>query len=232
MKKVFFILLSLILTFNLFSQARVNAERPVFLQEESYTLTEAVGWRYYKSIGEWISNNNVITVSKNSSGSVAASQALDNFKSMQIRTISYQNVRYYLLIINKWRGYWRYPNIKEDWIVTNAFEGYIFSANEYDKLKNIEGLITPVALANVDLTYCRNDNERLDKIIEVLLRPSTVVYIFPILKSEEGNIRFNLPNMVSNPSNRNSYYGYPFNFDESYFETDLDNFNRILYLGF
>jgi hypothetical protein len=45
-------------------------------------------------------------------------------------------------------------------------------------------------------------------------------YIFPVMKSKEGLIRFYLPEDFSNYSS--------YNFDIRYFESDVENFNKIL----
>jgi hypothetical protein len=241
MKKVIFFAFSVLFVANVaFSQSRVNQTKPQFLPEQSEILTSAIGWAYNKSIGEWIDYENVISPEKRyktefsslSGTPYMRSQENQNFISMQTRMFTYENKSYYLLMVIKWVGWYKYPRIHQDWEYAEDMVGYIFSPEEYNKLNNINGLVglRPIGGAGGGAGRKYDDNALLDSIQSILMEstvPGETGSIFPVLKSEEGDIRFCVPRYVGT-QDKDPYYDSPFNFNRGYFETSPEEFSKII----
>lgn len=218
-------------TAEVFGQERVNREKLNF-GEKSEILTKATGWSYNSTLGEWIDYNNVISKDKDYKdkykslqGRWMMSRISQNFISIQTKAIDYKGETYYALVIEKWDGRYEYPTIKKDWYTFQETVGYIFSSDEYKKLLNIEGLIELKTQYDVSLgsKYQEYENVKfLDLIQTELSRDKSKdprYYTFPIMKSNEGAIRFYLPSA--------SLYS-KYDFEKEYFETDPDNFAKII----
>jgi hypothetical protein len=235
------LLTSLLLTFLLFqvySQERVNREKLSF-SEVSGTLSNATGWAYNTTLGEWIDYKNVISDDKDYKtknailkGSWMMSKVSKNFINMQIKTITFKGETYYVLIINKWSGSYEYPALEMDWQPYKITIGYIYTKEEYSKLKNIENIIEVKTkyLVCIGSKY-RKYNEKtfldliqteLNKEIDSIYFPPTTEYIFPLMKTKEGAIRFLLPN--SSILSEYSKSG----FEKEYFETNFVDFSNLL----
>jgi hypothetical protein len=217
---------------NIYGQARNNLPKLTF-DDSSDILSTAIGWAYSKFNGEWIDFDNVICPDKMyktqypsliGTGSML-SRYYQNFVSIQTKSLIFENKKYYVIIIEKWRGYYKYPSINQDWIAKKTKIGVIFNHEEYNKIKNITGKIELKAIGSIESD---SDDGMLDIIRNILMRqkePDNSRYgvkIFPILKSEEGMIRFYIPT-------DEMYYPYKnVNFETSYFETDPENFSKII----
>jgi hypothetical protein len=275
MKKLVFILAMAVIGSVVFGQARTNAEKPQFLPVQSEILTKATGWAYNESLGEWIDYDNMISSDKGYKVQITAllgtpymfSREDQNFISIQTRMFTYKGINYYLLIVIKWVGSYTYPSIYEGWSYDEDMTGYIFSIDEFEKLKNINGLATLKAIGGAGGGKGRkyNDAAWLDSIQSIFIggvvkqsgdsfdklqkaseelqqilnmyydipesskrtdEPEETGYIFPVLKSEEGNIRFCIPSYVGR-SDKNPFYGSPFNFNKGYFEITPEEFSKI-----
>jgi hypothetical protein len=239
MQKLILVLVLAIIGSVVFGQARTNAEKPQFLPVQSEILTKATGWAYNESIGEWIHYNNVISTEKeykNERASLAESPRMlshekQNFISIQTRMFTYKGINYYLLIVRKWVGWYEYPTIHSGWDYAEDIVGYIFSVDEFKKLENINGLVALKAIGGAGGGAGRkyNDAAWLDSIQSILMKrtePEQTGSIFPVLKSEEGNIRFCVPSYVG-IFDKNPFYESPFNFNKGYFETTPEEFSKL-----
>lgn len=229
-------LLLIVLLFQVFSQERVNREKLSF-SEISGTLSKATGWAYNKTLGEWIDYKNVISDDKDYKtknvilqGSWMMSKESKNFINIQIKTIIFKGETYYALIINKWNGSYEYPELQMDWQPYKITIGYIYTKDEYQKLKNIESLVEVKTKYSVCMgTKYRKYSEKtfldliqteLNKEIDSIYFPPTTEYTFPLMKTKEGAIRFVLPNYYSQLNN--------YDFEKEYFETNLNDFSNLL----
>lgn len=223
------VLLVMVLAFNTSNaQDRVNRQKLSFL-DKSGQLTTAVGWSYNETLGEWVDYNNVIESDKlykdkykTLQGSYMMSRTEQNFISISTKTIIYKDIKYYILLVEKWAGYYKYPNIMEDWKIIKTKRGYIFSESEYNKLNNISGVVNMETQHIVVSTGEYDEIVFLDKIQTELSSEKskyTPKYTFPFMKTENGNIRFYIPDFSRL---------IKVDFEKKYFETTLDDFNKII----
>lgn len=219
-----------------FSQERVNRPKLSF-ESVSYTLTNATGWAYNSELGEWIDYENVICASKDYKdkyktllGKYMMSKYQQNFITIQTKTFSFKDEKYYTLIVDKWAGSYEYPAIQKGWEEYTVKIGYIFTEDEYNKLKNLENDIIELKTSYSTRFSLRFDKYNEIKFLDLMQAELTrekskydSEYILPIMKSKEGNVRFYIPD---NFNQRNEYNRY--NFEEKYFETDIENFSKII----
>ncbi|MCL2028583.1 MAG: hypothetical protein FWG79_08900 [Bacteroidales bacterium] len=112
---------------------------------------------------------------------------------------------------------------------------YVFTEDEYSKiydLKNITELKSNHSVYINSNIQSYDDANFLDLIQNRLQEKESrykVEYQFPIMISEDGNVRFLLPNTYRGVkyewfSDTNGFL----DFDKAYFETDLENFSKII----
>jgi hypothetical protein len=213
-----------------FEQDRTNREKLIF-SDKSEILMNAVGWCYNSTLGEWIDYNNVIEEEKTYkekfkllTGAFLMSRHTQNFISIQTKTVIFKEIKYYVLIVEKWDGQYKYPSIYEDWYEYKTMCGYIFTETEYNKLNNIIDVVSleiPYQPVIMDLRYEVYDEKVfLDKIQNNLDFKYKTEYMFPVKKIENGNIRFYVPDRFSTINN--------VDFNKQYFETTFDNFSKIV----
>jgi hypothetical protein len=213
-----------------FSQARVDRAELSF-SSESDKLKKATGWAYNSTLGEWIDYRNLISDNKDYKaknillgGSWLKSRENQNFIDIQTKSLDFEGETYYVLLIRKMNGGYKYPTLQLEYITFKSMFGYIFTENEYKKLININSevvLKTTKVVASGSKYKRYNESELLDEIQTVLFSNNTyrtTTYRFPVMISDEGNIRFYLP--VA------SYKDY--DFEEAYFETSYREFNRLI----
>ena len=220
-----------------FGQDRVNRDKLSFLNE-SGKFTSAVGWSYNTTLGEWVDYNNVIENNKSYKekykvlqGSYMMSHRTQNFISIQTKTIMFKDNKYYVVLVEKWNGDYKYPNIREDWRIYKTTYGYIFTETEYNKLNNIEDVINLETQYVVSMGSSYEEYDEvvfLDKIQTDLSSEKSkysTTHTFPIKKAENGDIRFYVPNSFS--TSQYSLYN-KVDFDKEYFETTFDNFIKFI----
>lgn len=220
-KSLLFLLLLLALTCN--AQERVNKEKLVF-KESSEKLTKAIGWYYNSYSGEWISNNNVLYDKKidPNQNQLISSQS-QNFISIQSKTTVYNGETYYFIIIEK--GNIRFSTSYKETLA------YLTSAEEYSKLLSITGNVSKIKCFYVakngssESTY--NESDFLIAIRNKLDSKNYYNDSYFYVKLDNNNnevVRFLLP---KDPDR----YGCT-DFDNNYFETTKENFNKIIIAGF
>lgn len=237
LKVMMMTLMMCLMTMVSFGQDRVNREKLSFL-DKSNQLTTSVGWSYNTTLGEWVDYNNVIENNKSYKekykslqGSYMMSHITQNFISIQTKTLIYKDIKYYVLLVEKWNGDYKYPNIREDWRKYKTMYGYIFTETEYNKLNNINGVV------NLETQYMVSMGSYYEKYDEIVFLDKiqtnlsfekskySSTYTFPIKKTESGDIRFYIPNSFST-SQYSSYNKV--DFEKEYFETTFDNFSKFI----
>ena len=229
-------LITLLMTFSIeqiYGQERTNREKISF-NKISDTLLTATGWKYNSTIGEWIDYNNVISTTKETGYggqvreqlSISSISRNENFEKVQTKAITYEGITYYVLIVDKWNGQYKYPTIHEDWYYFKETIGYIYGNKEYQKLMNLENLIELKTKYRVSMgsSYEEYEETKFLDLIQTELENEknkySTEYTFPIMKSKEGAIRFRLPyNLIYKPY---------MDFAKEYFETDFNNFTKII----
>lgn len=236
-KVMMMILMMCLITMVSFGQDRVNREKLSFL-DKSNQLTTAVGWSYNTTLGEWVDYNNVIENDKSYKekykslqGSYMMSHRTQNFISIQTKTLVYKDIKYYVLLVEKWDGDYKYPNIREDWRIYKTMYGYIFTETEYNKLNNIDGVMNLETQYIVSMGSYYEEYDEIVFLDEIQTNLSSekskysFTYTFPIKKTETGDIRFYVPNYFSTLSS-SSYNAV--DFEKEYFETTFDNFSKFI----
>jgi len=227
------LLVILFLPVVLLGQERTNREKINFVKI-SKPLEKAKGWEYNETFGKWIDYNNVISqntrykegIYRLEKGRFMMSNYSQNFIKIQTKSVIYKETEYFVLVIEKWEGEIVDIDVHESqWRSYRQTDGYIFSKEEYQKLHNIENLVELKTKYMVSIGESEKYNEAkflalIQTALEAGKSEGSFEYIFPVLKSTEGAIRFYLPEHSSS----NSKY----NFDKKYFETSLKNFSKII----
>jgi len=241
MKKLRLIIVILFLTINLFGQDRVNRE-VINFDKTSKIINSATGWSYNTIIGEWVENKNVISNDKKFKR-YQISQFQQNFESIQIKTINIEQDTFFVILVDKYYGYYLYPNLREDWVSRKKIEAFIFDKNEFKKLINLttektfgntKYKIIP-NVVNIKTKYkveCQTDPFVKYSEIELLQKIQTEIktkkndyspeyeMFAKIIKTEDNLIaRFRIPNYTGKGIE---------NFEENYFEIDGKTFFGLI----
>ena len=216
------------------AQSRENRENAEF-DEKSEKLKSATGWALNGETGKWVENANVIYDRKCEK---YWKSHTTNFKWIQFATVKYNGKEYYVFLYEGLTGSYRYPNIKQDW-ETGKITGFsIFDSTDYTDLKE------KIALKNGD---------------NIILTSKIHGYItdrFKILGGEHSYNEKNLLAKITTAINEGTYYEESFilnsqnvdgqdvvrfrlpgqsgqyiegAFKKAYFETPLEDFQKILF---
>lgn len=231
MKKIIVTLVVCVIATFGFSQDRVNREKVSF-DKQSEVLTKATGWAYNETLGEWIDYQNVISSSKDFKttfktlcGSSYMMSMHSNFNTIQAKTINYEGEQYICLIVNKWSGQYRYPNIREDWYEYKIDDYIVLSKEEYKKLFNLTNDVTVVeGWIQTKYEYDKEISEEDFLISKIKEKKSGIkkYYYDPrplmqVYKATDGSIRF----LFEGPSK------YTKGIDKHYFETTEADWNKL-----
>jgi len=236
MKKIILSIILFSLVTNVFSQSRVNRSKLSF-SNSSEKLSSSTGWSYNETLGEWIDYENVInkdkvykTKYKSLRGEYMMSRIKQNFIDIKTKSLSINEEKYFVVMVRKWNGRYKYPSIYEDWYSWEEVQGFIFTENEYSKILNFTGEIKLETNNYVELgsSYEKYDETVFLDLIQNELKSDNKYsskYTFPVLKTTSDElevIRFYVP-QVFTKSKFNSY-----NFEKEYLETSPENFDKII----
>jgi hypothetical protein len=218
--------------FNILGQDRINREKLNF-DTIIGSITKATGWSYNETQGEWIDYDNVISNDKSYKdkypslkGPWMMSHNKNNFIKLETKSIKYLDTVYYILLYEKWCGQYKYPSIHEDWGCFKVTYGLIYTESEYNKLSNFENSIDLKTIGYVEMGSAYEGFEEskfLDLIYNELNNYKGRNYggfLFPIRKTADGIIRFNLPEISS--------LAKDYNFEKDYFEIDFNSFSKLI----
>ncbi len=207
-------------------QEHVKREK-IHFTRQSEVLLNATGWAYNETLGEWLDYENAIShnkVSQTLELSPFTKSHLPNFNSIQVKTITYNDVEYIMLIVNVWKGYYEYPEIMEGWHTYTANVYYFLSKDEYNKLFNLTNKITEIkgwTETNVESPSYPEEEFVISKlklqqkdINSWHFEPKTFLQVS---KATDGNIRF----LFEAPSK------YIAGIEKKYFETTEDNWCKM-----
>ncbi|MXN89882.1 hypothetical protein GR160_01465 [Flavobacterium sp. Sd200] len=212
-----------------FCQDRVNNVASISFEKTSDTLKAATGWILESNSGEWRDNPNVIYTSKNwvkNTDDSGMSMNVDqNFIKMYVRTLTYKDKKYYALIMNYWNGSFEYPSLKRGWQPDRRIKAFIFPEDEFKKLDNLN---KPIELkSNYRVGMMESNYSEKQILLDIERELSRKVdkysakYLFPVMKSDKGDIRFLVPELFS------KYNNNLYDFSKAYFETDAQNFSKL-----
>ncbi len=231
-KLTFITLLMTVSLLQVFGQERTNREKLVFVKT-SPILSKATGWAYNTILGEWISYKNFISDDKSYKTDKTFEEKhfsyFPNFLNMQSKTVTYKGITYYVLIVESWDKKCDYSTSVTVCYPFKKTEGYIFTKEEYQKLINFDALMEIKTKYFVELgsKYEKYDETKFLDLIQNKLseekNDNSTEYLFKIMKSKEGAIRFFLPG--------DSFFLYKihdFDFEKKYFETDFESFTKLI----
>lgn len=227
MKRGFILLLAMV-CLHISAQDRIN-KSVISFDRTSKTLDNIIGWYYDTSCEEWVDATNTLAekalVNSHLSDWYIQSKAFHNFREFCFRSFVYKEKRYFVLSIEYRVGYYRYPNIKEDWTAKSPTMFCLFTENEYRKLLSLPNLpntgtliLKPIFTTEGIVYNDDTEKQLLVKIQDYLSFGITDLpnNPFSIYKSDKGLIRFLLP-----------CGGIKANFDAYYYETTLETFSGI-----
>jgi hypothetical protein len=232
-KKELLIIASIFLMFNTFGQSRENKVNLKF-ETKSEKLNSSTGWKLNKVTGKWVDNKNVIF--DKVCEAFYLSRQSQNFKWIQISTIKYNEVKFYVLLNERDGGEYKYPNIMEEWQTNIQTHFMVIDSTEFVKLKSavnnkeaIDIKITSKISGTISDKYkilggehLYNEENLLAKIRVSLEKVGYTQTCFVINSQKVDGIdviRFRLPE----PCNSGSE-----NFKEAYFESKFEEFNKLL----
>lgn len=211
-------------------QERVNREKIQFTNQ-SEVLLNATGWAYNETLGEWIDYNNLISDNKDYKTKYKSlrespymkSRCL-NFNTIQVKTINYDGVEYVCLMVNAWRGAWKYPAIREDWYEYKVDIFYFMTRKEYNKLFALTNNVTEIkGWSEIKHDYDSESDE--DFVVSAIKKkkeknnwwkPEQETFL-QIYKATDGNIRF----LFEAPS---EYFA---GIEKKYFETTESDWEKL-----
>ena len=202
-------------------------EIPVF-EKSSGIITKAKGWGRDDVSGKWFYSNNVLekrsVANVEKLNPISMSYEEQNFLSIQTKKLKYNNENYYVLMIKKYVGTFKYPTILKDWNYSEVMESYIFPEDEYVKLYNI----TEHTVLHTTFHYSRPIKFDEEYFLEAFHS-----YIVP--KSQSFEYEFVLRKVTSNgqevvrfllPYNDPHFHRY--NINMTYFELPVNDFEKII----
>ena len=215
----------------LIAQTRVNRGELSFINSTGQ-LDKVTGWYYNDQKGEWVDYDGIIFLEKikpvdaNDKQEMLRARSIQNYESLTFKTVLINATTYYILIIELWDGKYKYPSIREGyyyWLDTYA---YIFTENDFNKLKQINGLIELKTWYEIQFGYDKssyNEKDFLDMIQSKILNgpKSDFEFVFPVLKTQNEGvdvIRFLLPD---------KYRFIKYNLSKNYFETSPEKFKIL-----
>jgi hypothetical protein len=230
MKKllVLLIVLSSIVSYG---QDRIN-KQAISWDEVSIPFTSAVGWQYSNSEGKWKSQINCICEK-------VEIKYEQHFFDLQIKSVTYNGKKYFILIQKKRGVDWEYPSIGRGFRTYVQHIAFLFKDGEYEKLKSLQDTTTInlFHLAETGWYEVTYEKVNVDKYIRDSIREhfenmdkgetlyESSFYTFKMNKTKNLNkdvIRFLLPEASS--------YSYSdFDITKTYFETP--SINQLLTLN-
>ncbi len=219
---------------SLFAQNRYNSKNISF-EKNSQTLSRCVGWFYDKDESKWscfynaIYNGNFSKKPKMLDIETQSNIPSSCFIIMQVKSLIYNHKRYYILNVLRMNGVEKYPDLNLGWDIFQEKIYYIISEFEYSKLRNLHEGINKVAIIGSESRMLNNgesENYTLRKLLSFgKSYDSDTLYV----KREKKNIvRFDYPGILDNKNSDYSMYDRHIDFNYSYFETTLDNFNKLI----
>ena len=216
MKRFFIIITLCLICVASFGQERVNRPKLHFISEGPI-LTDFTGWSYNNQSGEWVDHHNVI--SSSTSTYIDKSYYKNNIISLQFKTIIYKDTPYYVLIWDKWDGYYQYEYIREDWISYKIKNFLMITEDKMESLRNLTN--TPITLsiptprksdsestADVDIIQSSMDSKYTS-------RTDLIIY-----KATDGSIRFLFENILDK------------DISKEYFEISEEDYLKLIDIHF
>lgn len=192
MKKYFMAIALCLVCAISFGQDRVNRVKLSF-GNEGYVLDKVIGWAYDNSVGEWIDCVNLIEENKQyikfATSPSWMSHRFNNIISLQFKTVTCNDIPYYVLVWEKWDGAYKYPSIYEDW---EFWKTKLFMMFTEENMRDLRNLTNDPITIKVSTPSRKRYDEREDvDVIQASMsnsfqsESSIIIY-----KATDGSVRF------------------------------------------
>lgn len=158
----------------------------------------------------------------------------NNVVSLQFKKVMFEGEAYYLLHYVTYEGAWRYPSIYKDWFYGKVTILYIFSPEEYEKLKFLqEGInaiktIKSTSFGHGSFSMYSNINAAFNDLFESkekLFKDEPMTWY--IKKEDDKTLRFQSISYAELKSGKIMEITASPNFDMRYFEISYSNFSKL-----
>lgn len=174
-----------------YAQERVNRPKLSF-NTEGAIISNITGWYYNDIIGEWVKSIGLLEAEKKytNMGPSWRSHSYNNIISLQFKTITYNDISYYVLVWDKWTGAYKYPTIYEDWEYWRTKIFFMFTEKDMEKLRNLTN--NPSTIEILTLTRGRLDQnvQDVDVIQYEMNNNFQQKSKIEIYKATDGSVRF------------------------------------------
>lgn len=230
MKQLIATLLITLISLGAFGQVRENTTIDLQIVQKSPMIKKLTAW--FKENGQWQSRPNIID---NGMG-YRTGQVHQNCGYMQIISLRYNKIPYYALLCGRVTGYYKYPNIMEDWIEDYTTEYVVFDSTQYVQFKEIinkqTGKNEVIHLKRAGVISTGNFRAKkpsyyyegmfLQNLPYDLTHDAIIERCFRINSQVVNNVsvvRFRIPEHCNKGET---------DFNERYFEVTLDEFKQLL----
>lgn len=144
MKKISLTTIMIFISYIALSQPRVDGKVTAKVLINSPIITNIVGWEYDMTTKKWCGYYNTLRNIYSQNNKIpkrispSKMSCCNNIISIQIKTVLFNDRKYYMLIMPYFSGNWRYPEILRDWYYGKVNKIYILKKDEYEKMKKLE----------------------------------------------------------------------------------------------
>ena len=152
--KVISVIACLFYVSSVIAQPRVDGGTSAKVVKSSSVVSNFVGWAYDGTNEKWSGYYNCICGFYKNNNKVPKRLPPDdmalfnNMLSLQIKKVNFEDENYFLLLVPFYAGKYRYPAIEEDWYSKKVTDVYVFTEDEYNKLKSLNDSLTIVVSVN------------------------------------------------------------------------------------
>ena len=165
---------------NNLSSDRINDDL-VNIVDRKLTLDNVMGW-YRDTNGQWSSKKNTLSY-------------IDSFKSFKIYTVECNNIEYIIFMKIYTTGYYKYPNIKVDWVSYDAANCFLIKKDDFKiLLKDDEIEINTIPIVDRKMITATNDIKKLRTELNNFIKKSSE-------KENYSNWKFEIPTYYKKQDN-------------------------------
>ena len=142
--KVISVIACLFYVCSVIAQPRIDGGTKAQVVKSSPVVTNFVGWAYDTNYNKWAGYYNAICPSYKGNNKIPKklsprSMSYDsNIISLQTKKIKFEGDYYYIILSPYYRGGFLYPEIQEEWIHGKEVEMFVFTVEEFNKLRDIK----------------------------------------------------------------------------------------------
>ena len=240
-RNLLLLLISFICHTGIFAQPRVDGEVMAKIVKSSQIVTSIVGWGYDMTQKKWAGHYNALNSHyKRNNNKVPLKLTpsdmsnCDNVISLQFKKVMFEDDVFYLLYYATYDGTWRYPSIYQGWFYGKVTILYVFTSEEYEKLKNLhEGIntietIKSTTYGHESFSMYSNFNSAFNDLFEskeTLFKNKPMTWY--VKKEDERTIRFQSISYAELETGKKLEIVDSPNYDMRYFELSYSNFSKL-----